>query len=374
VTIVRSLTKNCFLLLLLVALPAVAQGQGQNPAQQPAQDQQQQPAQGQQQPAQGEQAQDGDVRYTAEEYAAYQKATEEPDLAKREDAIIAFVKANPKSSLVQYAKTSYSQLLLEYRKTSDWQKLATAGEKLLAISPDDVQAMYLTGEGFFNTQQLAKAAPYLEKVYVKQPEPAIAFMLANIFATSPTNDDAKLLQYGEIACSKFEPKDCHQILTALMRVYLDKKQWAKGADTAKKVLQAFETIQKPPTASQADWDEYISREKAIAYSALGRQAFDTGNMQAMISNYKQALKTYKKNANLNAEAYYHIGYAMWKLQPAAVEDGAMIAFAKGSQEKGAPYAKPCLDQLEHLYKVIHNGSSAGLDEFIEEAVKKPLPS
>ena len=368
-TIVRSLIKNCFLLFLLVALPAAVRGQSQTSDQS-----QQQPAPAQQQP-QGEQAQSqDDVRYTAEEYAAYQKATEEPDPVKREDAILDFVKKNPKSSLVEYALTAYRQLLVEYQKSNNWQRMAIAGEKLLAIRPDDIQTVYLTGMGCFYTQQYQKAAPYLEKVYEKQPEPAIAFMLATIYGTPPTNDDAKALKYGEIACEKFEPKDCFQILPNLTRIYMDKKQWAKAAETSKKTLQAFEVVQKPPTTDQAAWDEYISRERAIGYSALGRQAFESGNMKAVISNYKQVLKAYGKNAGLSAEAYYHIGYAMWKLDPQAVEDGAMIAFAKGSQQKGAPHQEPCRKELERLYKVIHNGSTAGLDEFIEEAVKKPLPS
>ncbi|HXK59014.1 MAG TPA: hypothetical protein PLP42_03885 [Acidobacteriota bacterium] len=370
-TIVRSLLKNVCLLLLLVAVPAVAQGQDPAQDSQQATSEQQQP-QGQQ--SEGEQSQDQDVRYTAEEYAAYQKATEEPDPAKREDAIIAFVKANPNSSLVQYAVTSYLNLLLEYQKASEWQKLIAAGEKLLAIKPDDVQAMYLTGAACFYTQQNQKAATYLEKVYEQQPEPQIAFMLASIYGSPGTNDDDKLVKYGEIACSKFEPKDCYQILTGLMRVALVKKQWDKAAEYAKQTLQGFQSVQKPAAVSQAEWDEYVARERAIAYSALGRQAFETQNMKAAISNYKQSLKTFKKNPNLNAEAYYHIGLAMWTLDPASVTEGAMVAFAKGAQEKGAPHQKPCQEQLEHLYKQLHNGSLAGLDEFVEEALTKQLPS
>ncbi len=369
-TIVRSLIKNCFLLFLLVALPAAVRGQSTTSDQS-----QQQLAQGQQQQPQAEQpqSQEGDVRYTAEEYAAYQKATEEPDPVKREDAILDFVKANPKSSLVQYALGAYKQLLIEYQKTNNWQRMAAAGEKFLAVKPDDIQIMYLTGTGCFYTQQHPKAAQYLEKVYAGQPEPALAFMLATIYGTAPTNDDAKLLKYGEIACGKFEPKDCFQILPNLTRIYMEKKEWAKAADTAKKTLQAFEVVQKPPTADEAAWDDYISREKAIAYSALGRQAYESGNMAATISNYKQALKTYKKSSGLNGEAYYHVGLALWKSQPEKVEDGAMVAFAKGANEKGAPHQKPNKQQLEFLYKQLHNGSLAGIEEFEEEALKKPLP-
>jgi tetratricopeptide (TPR) repeat protein len=317
------------------------------------------------QPAQSQPSEQSqqDVVYTADEYAAYQKAVEEPDPAKREDAIVAFIKANPKSSLIQYAVGGYLQLLQEYSSAGEMAKLAGAGEKLLSVRPEDVSVMYQTGVAFFKSQQFAKAGYYLEKVYEKQPEPSIAFMLAVTYGSPGAADDEKVVKYGEIACSQFPPQDCYVILTQLTRVASEKKQWAKAADMAKKTLIAFESVQKPEGVPDTEWKDYLSREKAVAFAAQGRQAFENGDWKATLDLYGKALELYDKLPGLNAEAYYHIGFAYWNLRDLKP---AMKAFALGSIQKGALHAKPSLEQLERLYRSQHNDSTAGMDEYIAE--------
>jgi tetratricopeptide (TPR) repeat protein len=350
VTIVRSLLNNCFLLLLVLTVSfGLTVGQ-------------------EQQPAQEEQTQDDDVRYTPEEYTAYQAAVEEPDLSKREDAILAFAQTNPKSSLVEYALGEYQQMLVEHQKNNDMQKLATAGEKLLAIRPDNIPVTYLTGLGQFQTKQYAKAVPNLEKVYEKQPEPSVAFMLAMAYGSEGLKNDDKFIQWGQIACSQFEPKDCYQILGELTRIAADRKQWDKAADFSKQKLQALEAMTKPENVPSAEWEDYVARERAIAYAAQGRAAFEKENMAGTLDFYGRALKTYKKLPALNGEAYYHMGLAHWKN---AKMEAAMTAFAKGSVQKDAPHQKPNRDQLEFLYKSTHNGSLAGIEDFLEEALRRP---
>jgi len=351
VRILRSLYTGA-LLSVLVGVLASALGLAQT----------QQPSQGSE-PAQ---QQDQDVVYTADEYAAYQKATEEPDPAKREDAIIAFVKANPKSSLVQYAVGAYMQLLQDYTAKGEMAKVAAAGEKLLSVKPGDLSVMYSTGAAFFKTQQFAKAAGYLEQVYQKQPEPAIAYMLAVAYGSPEAKDEAKVAKYGEIACATFEPKDCYVILTEMTRAASEQKQWDKAADYATKTLAAFDVISKPAAVSDADWTEYVNREKAVAYAVLGRQAFEQGKWQGVLDNYEKALKQCDKLPALNAEAYYYIGLTHWKLERL---DPAMKAFARGSVQKDTPFATENLKQLTTLYKSQHNDSTAGMDEYIQEATQ-----
>ena len=89
----------------------------------------------------------------------------------------------------------------QYMNEGNNQKLVVAGEKMLALMPDEMPVVYRTGIGYFQTQQHQKAVERLEKAYQKQPEPAIAFRLAVSY--SALQNDAKLLQYGEIACAKF---------------------------------------------------------------------------------------------------------------------------------------------------------------------------
>ncbi len=370
-SIARS-AKAKLLLLVLLAFPVsvlvLAQEQQAQQTQQPtpAQPAPAQPAPSGQEQGQQEQPQE-EVVYTPEEYAAYDKAVKETDLAAREEGIIAYIKTYPKSSLVTYAISSYLELMQQYLNEGNMQKLVAAGEKMLALRPDEMPVVYRTGIGYFQTQQHQKAVGALERAYQKEPDPKIAFMLAVSY--SALQNDEKVVQYGELACGSFEPKDCYQILTQLTRIYLEKKQWAKAADYAKKTLSAFEQVAKPPAISQAEWDDYVAREKAIAYSALGRQAFERNNLAATLTNYQSALKTYRKLPGLNAEAYYHIGLAHWKSGDPAKLEPAMKSFARGAVLNGAPHQKACREQLEYLYKSQHNGSLAGIEEFIEEALK-----
>jgi tetratricopeptide (TPR) repeat protein len=367
------------LLLALLIAPAFSQEQQpapQQPTQQtPEQTPQQAPQQtsqqtsqqaGEQQSASGEQ----EVRYTAEEYAAYQKAVEQPDPAARADAIIAFVKANPQSSLVSYAISAYEQLMQDYQAKGETQKLAAAGEKLLSVRPGDLRVMYATGLAFFQTEQFSKAAPLLEKVYEKQPEPDIAFRLAIANGTPGLGNNDKLIKYGEIACAQYPPAETYRILTQMTRAYSEKRMWIKAGDTAKKSLQALTEAAKPASVSQADWDDYVNREKAVAYSAIGRQAIEKGNLAAALENYKKSLSTYSKLPALQAEAYYQIGIIYWKSNSA---HWAMVAFAKGQAIKGVPQEKWCRQQLETMYSYDHNGSLAGLSDFIDQALHTPLP-
>lgn len=361
-SIARTAEAKLLLLVLLVfPVSALALAQEQQAQQTQPQSTPAQPAAGQEQ-AEQEQAQP-DIIYTPEEYAAYDKAVKEPDLATREDAIIAFIKANPKSSLVNYAVSSYLELMQQYMNEGNSQKLVEAGEKMLALRPDEMPIVYRTGVGYFQTQQHQKAVGPLEKAYEREPDPKIAFMLAISFST--LQNDEKVLQYGEIACASFEPKDCYQIMTQLTRIALDKKQWAKGAGYAKKTLGALDLVAKPAAISQEDWDDYLAREKGIAYAALGRNEFERDNMQGVLTHYQAALKTYRKLPALNAEAFYHIGLAHIKMRNA---EAAMKSFACGQAQKGAPHQKPCRDQLEYLYRYGHGDTLAGLDEYLENTL------
>ena len=73
--------------------------------------------------------------------------------------------------------------------------------------------------------------------------------------------------------------------------------------------------------------------KPSRYSALGRHAFEKNNMAGTISNYQSALKVYQKLPALNAEAYYHIGFAHMKQQNA---ESAMKSFACGQAFRKEP--------------------------------------
>ncbi|MDA2928644.1 tetratricopeptide repeat protein [Acidobacteria bacterium AH-259-O06] len=302
------------------------------------------------------------VDYTREEYDRFQSAVN-ADLATREDAIVEFIKSN-QSSLVPHAVKSYVQLLLDYRNKGQWQKVVSAGDKFLAIQPEDINALNITAYGAYQLKQFAKAARYWEKVYRQKPDPQFAPYIARSYIELKNED--KVIEYGEKACAELAPKDCYDILGELIRIYASRTQWSKAAEYANKAIAGFDAASKGAQTSDRDWKAYINQQKAVAHAVLGRQAAERQRWNTAISNYQKALSLHSDPAP-NGEAYYFIGMGRWKQNRI---DPAMEAFARGSVQRGAPHARRCRQYLETLYKSTHNDSLAGIEEFIERVSRR----
>jgi tetratricopeptide (TPR) repeat protein len=152
---------------------------------------------------------DQEINYTAEEYESYDKAVRTEDPEQREDSIIAFMKSNPESDLLQYALGSYVELMHEYQNKGDFERVAGSGEKLLELKPDDLNILSRLAFANFHLQRHEKVVEYGEKVYAQQPEPGVAYILAMSYGS--LNNEQKQVQYGEKACASFEPKDCSHV-------------------------------------------------------------------------------------------------------------------------------------------------------------------
>ncbi|MDA2935548.1 hypothetical protein MYX82_14615, partial [Acidobacteria bacterium AH-259-D05] len=302
--------------------------------------------------------QPGAPQYTNQEYAAYERAVN-ADPAEREDTIVEFLTANPKSTLVQYAVGSYLQLMQEYQNKGLSQQVFSAGEKLLTVIPDDLNTQYMTAIAAYQMQQFEKATAYGEKVYAQKPNTGLAFVLANSFGQLENED--KYIEYGEKACAELAPEDCYQILSDIAKIYAANKEWAQAAQYAEKAIQGFDEAEKPTQMSAPEWKNYINKEKATAYTVLGRWAAERKSWNSAISNYQKVLTLYQKDPASNAEAYYYTGMGRWDQKQM---DSAMEAFAKGSVQKGAPHAEHCREYLETLYRSTHNDSLAGIEEFV----------
>lgn len=311
--------------------------------------------------AQGE-AQDQEVGYTHEEYSAYEAAIGEADPAKREAAIMAFMKENPNSALVEYALGNYLQLLETYHQNGQWQQLVGASEKLLDLRSDHLAPLYFAMLGSFQLQDFAKAAKFGEKVYEQNQDHPVPFILAMSYRG--LNEIDQYAAFGEKALPNVDPVFQAQILTELRTHFATQRNWGKSADYARKTLEVLNDGAVPEGREQAEWQDYVGREKAISYAVLGRQAFERDNFSVALTNYNNALRTYSRSATLNAEAHYYIGMCHWKQ---ARIDPAMEAFARAANQRGADpnIVKVSQQYLERLYRSTHNDSLAGLDEFVQ---------
>jgi tetratricopeptide (TPR) repeat protein len=297
------------------------------------------------------------AQYTNSEYSTYEMAVN-ADPAERHEAIISFLTANPKSALVEYALGSYLQLMQEYQNQGQSQQVVSAGEKLLGVLPENLDAQYLTAIAAYQIKDFDKATSYGESVYTTKPDTRLAFLLANSFAQLGNQD--KQIEYGGKACSELAPKDCFQLLSQIGKIYAGRKEWAKAGQYAEKAVEGLDTAEKPGQMSDSEWKTYLNTEKATAFTVIGRSAAETKNWNTAISNYQKVVKLSKDPA-AKAEAYYYTGMGRWDQRQM---DSAMDAFAKGSIQKDAPHAQHCRQYLETLYKSTHNDSLAGIEEFV----------
>ena len=298
------------------------------------------------------------VPYSIQEYQVYKAAIDEPNLDKRENAIVGFMKANPTSKLSEYALGNYVKLLQEYQAKGNHRKVVSAGEKLLGLKPNEPNALRMVTYAAFQSRQLQKAAQHGEKFYAKMPSAGLAYILA--LSYGPKNQ-AKFISYGEKAVAGLKPAETYQIVADLTNIFVAKKQWKKASGYGRQTIKALSLVKKPQGTSQAQWDKYVKMQTAIAHGAVGRNAAESRNWGGAISSYSRALRA-TTSTGLRGEAYFYIGMGRW--QQNRIDD-AMTAFARGSVQRGAPHSKHCRRHLEQLYKSTHNDSLAGIEEFVE---------
>jgi tetratricopeptide (TPR) repeat protein len=304
--------------------------------------------------------------YTIEEYNAYQKAVDDG-----EDAMIGFLQEHPQSSLNEYVVGAYLQKLNEYREKQQWDKAYQEGKKFLdkvdtKIVPEDNQnrslILTMTTWAAYNSKHYAEAAAYGSQVYATKPDTEnLVMIMARSYLYA--GDLPNTVKYGEKYCATVEPENCFDILPTLMRYYADQKSWSTASKYAKQTIDALAKAPKPATVEESEWRKYTNEQKSVAYSIIGRSAFENKNWANSEKSYSSALNL-APNSDLRAEAHYYIGMSRWNQKQI---DPAMDAFAKGVAQGNTPYRATCQKQLEKLYRATHNGSLAGLDELLERA-------
>ena len=299
---------------------------------------------------------EGATQYSQEEYAVYQSAVNAPP-EKREDAIIQFIEENPKSALVEYAASEYAKLMQSYQGQGEFEKAVDAGKRMLELLPEDSDILSallheliqkVISESAFQAQRFQEAILYGEKLYSVKPTPRGAMFLAYSFRS--LEDYEKYAEYGQIACQSLEAVNCHTLALDLMRRLDNQQEFGKAAKYAQQAIDGL--------------DPSDHKNIVAVYRVLGRNAFEEQAWSASIANFQKVVDV-SSDKTTQAGAHYYMGMSQWKLK---IFDSAMQAFAKGSVNKTS-WQKPCLDKLEFMYKSSHNGSLAGLDEFLERVTR-----
>jgi tetratricopeptide (TPR) repeat protein len=300
--------------------------------------------------------------YTAAEYNEYQKAIKDG-----EDTILEWIDAHPESALKEYALGEYQKLVKGYVDDQQHQKTVTAAEKYLqAVDSENFEMVFLAAWSSFYSQQYEKATVYCEKAFELKPDAPQLEHFIPILARSYANigNMEKSLPYTEKYCATVEPKECYDLLPAVVRHYAEDKKWKSAAKYAQMTIKAFDAVEKPAQVAQSEWDSFVSEEKSVCYAILGRSAAESKQWNTAEKHYTASRGLNPKNRARAAEGYFYTGVGRWNR---TMIDAAMAAFAKGSFLQGTPHAAPCKKELEKLYKATHNGSLAGFEEYLDNA-------
>lgn len=309
------------------------------------------------QPAQQEQEPD----YTEEEYEAYEKATQEPDLDKRVTMLIAFMEKYPKSKLMTYIVTSYQTLMYEHEKNQRWAKLLPQAEQWLKYYPDDLQTIAYIAESAHRLGQEQKYIDYALKIYAAKPNCELAASIANAYEKTGPKDKALEWTQKLYSCPDFDGN--FNIRYIFVIKYWEEKKPDKAVEFAQLTLKSLQVAKKPADRTDADWE----KEKTDVYATCNRII---GLVNYEKERYPDAIRSFEKviKVKRDATAYYFIGLSQWKIDQANNQevDDAMLSFAI-CVRLGGDRSDDAKAHLEKLYKAIHNQTLIGIDKIYNKA-------
>ena len=310
-------------------------------------------------------AQDGDEENAADqyrvEYAEFTTASEETDAAARGDLLAAFLKKYPTSTLLPHAKSSYQQLLKEVLDAGDTEQLVALADKYLELFPQDVAALYFATTATYQGQDWANSIDYGERLLQAEGIDAsmqtqASYMVA--MAAVQAGDNARVLQYGETAAQECEPKDCYAILVELMKAQANAGNHAKAASLASNVISVLREVRD--NSDTPEWKGYIRDNNRAANLILAVNNYQRQRWDSSITAFNRVLNLSTRQSD-RAEALYYVGMSYWKKNSS---DDAMAAFARCTKMGNNRHVNSCQQHLEVLYMASHNGSVAGLDEYV----------
>jgi len=313
-------------------------------------------AQSQQKPKPSPQPVEEEQEYTEEEYDAYDKAVNEPDLAKRADALVDFMEKYPKSKLQPHIVAAYQNLSYELQNAQQWDKLLSLCERWLKYAPDDLRTIAYNAEAAAKLDNTAKYVEYAQKIYAVKPSGLLASEIAQAYKKS--GDEAK---YNEWIHKLFEYPEYagdFKLRMDYVEKYAKEKNLGKAAEYAALALKSLAAAKKPEGTADAEWRKVTTAVKRVCNWTIAMNHYEDQQYPQAIKSLEEALK-----AEVFDGAFYYIGLSQWKMEQ--IED-ATVSFAAAQLLKGE-FESQAKEHLENLYKALHNNTLIGIDKVYKKA-------
>jgi len=128
------------------------------------------------------------------------------------------------------------------------------------------------------------------------------------------------------------------------------KELDKAAADAQQALDLLAQAKKPDNLSDEQWQQQVSVEKGLAYSAIGEVNVNKGRNQPAVDAFKQASPLLKSNTVLYARNLYRLGFTLAKMQ--RIPEARTVLSEAVSMD--SPYKSKAQETLNKI-----GGSTAG---------------
>ena len=183
------------------------------------------------------------------EYNAYTAAANEPDLLKRGELLVEFIKTYPESDYLEpYVKPAYVRLLSDCHQGQNFEELLVLAEKWLELYPDNTRAIALAYEAAAKLGHDEKSLKYGLRIYEIQPTVDLARFVAQIY--DRLGNFEKYVEWCEIVFTYPEYSVDYTLRFEILGRYAEAANYPKAAEYAGKILEVLESAEKPDAAGQ----------------------------------------------------------------------------------------------------------------------------
>jgi tetratricopeptide (TPR) repeat protein len=196
----------------------------------------------------------------------------------------------------------------------------------------------------------------LLEIYKKQPTGSLADEIAQAYNT--TKNKAKYIEWTETALKTPEFETDFKTRLSLVQFYVEEKNPAKAVEYARAALKSTDLVKDPSTETK----EQLYKVRKACHDTIGKILMEQDKYDEAIKSFQQALKMEK-----TSESCYFIAYCL-RMQKNI--DDAMLWYARAEQH-GGDYAPKAKENLEQLYRAIHNNTLIGIEKIYRKA--KDLP-
>jgi tetratricopeptide (TPR) repeat protein len=291
-----------------------------------------------------------------EQYEAWEKAANEPDIQKSGVMLIQFLEKYPKSELLKHAETSYGSLLMKCSNEKKFQDLEILAEQWLKTHPAELATLAYLATASKELGHHEKWVQSLLEIYKVRTNGNVALDVAQAYREAKNN--AKYLEWTETALGYPEYETDFRTRLELVQLYVEAKNNAKAVEYAHAALKAADLVKDPSTETK----DQLKKVRKVCHDTIGKIYIEQDKFDEAIKAFQQALRLEK-----SSESYYFIAYCL-RMQKNI--DDAMLWYARAEQN-GGEFAPKAKENLEQLYKALHNNTLVGIEKIYRKAKDQP---